>query len=360
MNASPPSKVLIAGGKPAGGVASFAEALRCGFTELGIPAEVAEPTKILRRPGELRDPNVLKILSLAAVFGAPIARRAICVAHGFPCAQHQGWPTTLAVLASLRLATASKGTQLVVVSAYSAVHLNSIFGLRVDAVIHNPVHPIFLEPVPPAECNREAITYVGRLHSAKHVDRLLPAMRDVLDENPGLRAWIIGDGPMRAELETIAAGDQRIEFLGTLSPVQVRDRLRCTRVFISGCLTEALGITYLEALSQGCAVAMPATGGGLEIAPELIGTRIQLFPNSLTREGIGAAIRGALGATAEFRGRSNYYPAVVAQGYLAIDERFSAEGRFNPTTARDEAATESDFKADARCSIDGRGTHERA
>ena len=37
MSITSPKKVLIAGGKPAGGVASFAEALRCGFTELGIP-----------------------------------------------------------------------------------------------------------------------------------------------------------------------------------------------------------------------------------------------------------------------------------------------------------------------------------
>jgi glycosyltransferase involved in cell wall biosynthesis len=324
MNASPPSKVLIAGGKPAGGVASFAEALRCGFTELGIPAEVAAPTKILGRLRELRDPNVLKILSLAAVFAAPIARRAICVAHGFPCAKYQSWPTAFAVLASFRLATASKGAQLVMVSAYSAAHLNSIFGFRVDAVIHNPVHPIFLEPVPTAERSCEAITYVGRLHSAKHVDRLLPAIRDVLDENPGLRAWIIGDGPMRTELEQIADGDERIEFLGTLSPLQVRDRLRRTRVFVSGCLTEALGLAYLEALSQGCAVAMPTSGGGLEIAPELIGKRIHLFSASISREGVADALRRSLASAPHTTSFATYSPRSVAEAYLAADARFSA------------------------------------
>jgi glycosyltransferase involved in cell wall biosynthesis len=329
MTASPPRKVLIAGGKNGGGVASFAEALRCGFTELGLPVEVAAPADILRRVGELRDSQVLKILSLASVFAAPIARRAICIAHGFPCAKHQGWPTTLAVLASLRLATASKGAQLVVVSHYSALHLNSIFGLRVDAVIHNPVHPLFLEPVPETGSKREAITYVGRLHRSKNVDRLIPPMRDVLDENPGLRVWIIGDGPMRSELECITAGDQRIELLGSLAPLKVRARLRRSRVFVSGNPTEPFGIVYLEALSQGCALAVPASGGGLEIAPDLIGTCIQLFPTYMDRQAVAAAIRKALTAPPKAAELAPYSARKVAEAYLALDARSGAQDVFH-------------------------------
>lgn len=325
-----PKKVLIAGGKPAGGIASFAEALRCGFAELGIPAEVAAASRILRRVGELRDPAVLKILSISSVFAAPMARRAVCMAHGIPCAALQGWPTALAVLASLRLATASRGTQLVAVSEYSALHLRAIFGLQVDGVIHNPVHPLFLEALPQSGSRREAITYVGRLHRAKNVDRLLPAMREVLDENPGLHAWIIGDGPMRPELEPIARGDGRIEFLGVLAAGEVRERLRRSQVFVSACPTEAFGIAYIEALSQGCAVAMPVSGGGLEIAPELIGGRIQLFPVAMTREGVASALRRALVAPPKLAPLSAYSPRSAAEAYLAADTRFGARGIFHP------------------------------
>lgn len=327
-----PSKVLIAGGNPNGGVSSFAEALRSGFTELGIPVEVASPRSVLRRIGELRDPQVLKILSLSALFGAPLARRTLCVAHGFPCAEYQGWPKMLAILSSIWLSTASRGAQVVVVSNYSALHLNSIFGLRVDAVIYNPVHPLFLEPLPQADAKREAITYVGRLHCSKHVDRLLPAMRDVLDENPELCAWIIGDGPLRPELESLAAGDERVKFLGELTPIQVRDRLRCSRVFVSACATEALGIAYIEALSQGCAVAMPASGGGLEIASDLLGNRIQLFPISISRQEVATALRKALTVQPEPAQLVAYSPRSVAQAYLAADARFSTQGIFHVET----------------------------
>jgi glycosyltransferase involved in cell wall biosynthesis len=325
MSSSLPAKVLIAGGKPAGGVASFAEALRCGFGELGIAAEVAAPTQILRRIGELRDPQVLKILSLAAVFAAPIARRAICVAHGIPCAKYQGLRTWLAVLGSLRLAKASRGTQLVAVSSYSAIHLDSVFNLRVDAVIRNTVQPVFLEPFEQKDYAREAITYVGRLGRAKNVDKLLLAIRDVLDENGGLRAWIIGDGPMRPELDRIAAGDERIELLGSMTPLQVRERLRRTRVFASGCPIEALGIVYLEALSQGCAVAMPASGGGLEIAPALIGNNIHLFSPSITREDVAAALRRSLAAVPEKVSFEKHSPRTIAEAYLAVDARLNAQ-----------------------------------
>jgi len=329
MSSTAPHKILIADGRPEGGVGSFAEALRLGFTELGIPVESLPAAAILCRLGSLRDPGVLKILSLGAVFGAPIARRSICVAHGFPCAQHQGWPRTLAILGAYKLATASPGAQLVVVSEYSALHLRAIFGLRVDAVIHNPVHPVFLEATREAATERVAITFVGRLHHAKNVHRLLPAIRNVLDENPGLRAWIVGDGPMRLALERIAGDDKRIEFLGALAPHHVRDRLRRSRVFVTANPAEHFGIVYLEALSQGCAVAMPCSGGGLEIAPQLIGSGIHLFSASLARDSIASALRLALAAGDRRVPLEAYSPRAVAGTYLSADARFSAEGTFH-------------------------------
>jgi glycosyltransferase involved in cell wall biosynthesis len=324
-----PSRVLLTGGKPRGGVASFAEALCCGFRELGLTAEVVAPGGI--RLCELRDPGVLKILSTSAVFAAPLARRALCMAHGVPCAQQQGWLRTLAILASYRLANASRGAQLVEVSEYSALHLRAIFALRVDAVIHNPIHPLFLETWPETETTRDAITYIGRQHCAKNVDRLLPAIQDVLDENPGLRAWIVGDGPMRPELERSVAGDRRVEFTGALGPVEVRERLRRSRVFVSGNPAEPFGIAYLEALSQGCAVVMPASGGGLEIAPEMIGGKIQLFSAAVSRAEVASALRGALlAAPSPAPPLAAYAARSVAEAYLAVDARFSAQGIFHP------------------------------
>jgi len=328
MSLGHPSRALITSGRGVGGVSSFAEGLRAGFEELGIPAEVIPPQRIFTRWRDLRDARILKILSTSAVFAAPGARRAICVAHGVTRARGQGMVKMAGVVATFKLANASPGAQLIAVSEYVATHLETIFDVRIDAVIHNPLRAPFLESASRNGTRRAYITYVGRLMRVKNLHLLLPAIREVLDENPGLRACIAGDGPERDALQRIAAGHARIEFPGTLAPMEVRERLRQSILFVSGTPTEALGVTYLEALSQGCAVAMPASGGGLEIAPQSIGNGIHLFSARLTRASVTAALRAALAATPTPVSLDAYAPRAVAEAYLAADARFSASGRF--------------------------------
>lgn len=318
-----PRKVLITDGREVGGLTSFAEGLSEGFQALGIPAEIIAPSKVLMRWKDLRDITVLKVLSTNAVLAAPIARRAICVAHGFPCAKYQGWPRWLTVLLSLKLAQISYNSRLVSVSQYVAIHLESIFKLRVDGVIHNPLISEFLIP-PEAGAERCYITHVGRLYRAKNMHRLLPSLIEVVHQTPGLRVCIIGDGEMRSELERRVEGDPRFEFTGNLDRASIRKRLQRTRVFVSGCETEALGITYLEALSQGCVVAMPACGGGLEIAPDQIGKNIQLLPISFDHQQMTAVLSRAVRVNPE-RVRLNAYSChAVAESYLRVDATFKA------------------------------------
>jgi glycosyltransferase involved in cell wall biosynthesis len=333
MRSENPVKVLITGGREVGGVGSFAEGLRAGFGEFGIPVEVIAPAHIFSRWRDLRDPRVLKILSTTAVFAAPFARRAICVAHGFPRADVQGSIKFAGIVASYKLA--NRFALLVAVSHYTALHLSAIFALRIDAVIHNPLAALFLEDPGINDCasaapGREYITYVGRLHPAKRLDRIFPAICALVNETPGLRACIIGDGPLRGELTAVAADNPRIEFKGLLAPEAVRGWLRRTRVFVSGCETEALGISYLEALSQGCIVAMPASGGGLEIAPEEIGQSIRLLPLPLEPAAILSVLRQALLSPPSALPMDRFQAAAIAQCYLDLDARHFSS---SPVTA---------------------------
>lgn len=312
-----PSRILITGGRETGGVESFAEGLRAGFAEIGIAAEIIPPSHVIGRWREMRDPQVLKILSTTAVFAAPLARRSICVAHGFPRADVQGWIKLLAIFASYKLAGAR--SQLVAVSHYAAVHLRTIFNLRVDAVIHNPLNKLFFKARDAEETSRSYITYVGRLHPCKGLDQVFPAICTLLRERPDLRACIIGEGELRPAIEAASGGNMRIEFTGRLAQVEVCARLRQSRIFVSGCATEALGIAYLEALSQGCAVVMPACGGGVEIAPELIGSSIHLFSASSASEPIADALRRALRTAPQAMSLTGFSPRAVAQAYLDMD-----------------------------------------
>ncbi len=314
-----PHKVLITGGHEVGGLTSFAEALSEGFQQLGIPGEVISPVRIWSRLRELRDPNVLKILSTTAVFASPMARRAICVAHGCPCADVQGWAKVIGFLGSYKLANVWPGIKLVAVSDYSAIHLVEIFDLKFDAVIRNPFKGIFLSAPGNDQEKRNLITFVGRLDPAKNIHRLLLPVCDILNEHPDLQAYIVGDGPQGTMLRKIAAGNPRIVFTGSMDSESVRDLLRKTRVFISGNQTEPFGITYLEALSQGCAVAMPASGGGVEIAPELVGKQIHLLPISLERRGVRSMLERALHCEAKSIDLADYSAERVAAQYLQVD-----------------------------------------
>jgi glycosyltransferase involved in cell wall biosynthesis len=318
MNTELPTKVLITGGREVGGLSTFAEGLREGFAELGVPAEIVRPCRILSHWRELRDPGVLKILSTTAVFAAPFARRAICVAHGFPRPDAQGWLKTLAILASFKLANLCSGCRFTAVSDYVAAHLRAIYKLRVDAVVHNPLQSVFREPLQSSE-PRNYLTFVGRLIPAKNLHRLLPVMQQLLEEDSELRICIIGDGPQRRKLETMVQDKSRTEFIGALNSLDVRTYLRKTKVFVSACETEALGLAYVEALSQGCAVAMPASGGGLEIAPNLIGTQIQLLPLSFHDADVLDVFRRATKSTNSPVAFGAYVPEAIAAQYMRCD-----------------------------------------
>lgn len=322
MTPEMPTKVLITGGHEVGGVNAFAEALAEGFHELRIPSEIIPPAQVYNRWRELRNRNVLKILSTTAVFAAPFARRAICTCHGCPCVDIYGWPRFLGVLASYKLANWFPNAQLVSVSEYTAIHMVHILNFRFDGVIRNPVKSVFLQRPQPAGSIRNYITYVGRLIPAKNVHLLLPAIKAVLDENPDMRACVIGDGDQRTKLEAAFSSD-RIEFVGSQPSLAVRDFLRKTHLFVTGCQTEPLGIAVLEALSQGCVVAMPGSGGGLEIRPDLIGSQIHLLPISLGLETSVEALRRALRSPCQPVELDQYSVTSVAKAYLDIDAQNS-------------------------------------
>jgi glycosyltransferase involved in cell wall biosynthesis len=310
-------KVLLSGGHEVGGLSAYAGALAGGFRKLGIRAEVVSPSSLCYRSNELRDPGILKILSTTAVFAVPLARRAICVAHGFPRPDAQGWARTLAILASFKLANAARNCRLVAVSDYVAAHLRGVYNLRVDAMIRNPLHPTFTEAWRQHD-DRRYLTYVGRLHPAKNVQRLLPVMLRYLKENARLRICIVGDGPLRGNLEASVAGNPRVEFTGALECREVCAQLRRTKVFLSGNEMEPFGIAYLAALSQGCAVAMPACGGGLEIAADLIGSQVQLLPLSFDPELVLAQLRKASIAACVTVPMTGYRDDAVASSYLRL------------------------------------------
>jgi glycosyltransferase involved in cell wall biosynthesis len=110
------------------------------------------------------------------------------------------------------------------------------------------------------------ICTIARLSPEKGVPLFLHAARRVLDEYPNTVFWIIGDGPLRGELEELARDLgilQAVKFWGFRT--DVTDLLALTDVFVLTSVRESLPRTIREAMAVGIAVVACDVGGVPEI-----------------------------------------------------------------------------------------------
>lgn len=310
-------KVIISSGREVGGLNAFATSLAEGFREIGIEAEVLPIKEILlNKRGELGDKEVLKILSTSAMFFAPFFKNTIGVAHGFPVPSVQGYIRWVIILLFYKLSF--KFGKFVCVSHYVRTHLRDLFGLDSHAAINNPVGKLFLSENGDG-IEKRYITYIGRLIPIKKVENFIEPLKKVLDENPQYSVKIIGHGTQAKIITDKINNDDRFEILPALTPAEVRDVLSKTKLFFSGCETEALGIGYIEALTQGSNIVMPNAGGGLEIAHELLGKRVFTYRLDMGFDTVYETLCAALAGEdkAEFDVKP-FIPKNVAEQYLAV------------------------------------------
>ncbi|MBN2070320.1 MAG: glycosyltransferase [Candidatus Krumholzibacteriota bacterium] len=108
-----------------------------------------------------------------------------------------------------------------------------------------------LDTIPvPEEGDPRLIAYMGRLVSLKRVDDLINALAMVKDKETRLQ--IIGDGPMRGELESLAERlsiSDRIDFLGHRN--DSLDLLNRSRIMVLPSLTEGISRSIMEAMAMG-------------------------------------------------------------------------------------------------------------
>jgi glycosyltransferase involved in cell wall biosynthesis len=112
---------------------------------------------------------------------------------------------------------------------------------------------------------------VGRLQHAKGMDLLVTAFKAHAPADAVLA--ILGEGPDRALLEELAAGDARIRLLGFRRDVD--QALRSLDLFVSASREEAFPLAILEAMRAGRPVLATATQGPVEM---LAGQPARLVP----------------------------------------------------------------------------------
>ena len=126
------------------------------------------------------------------------------------------------------------------------------------------------------------ITAVGRLTKQKGFDDLIRAYPAIRSAVPGARLVIVGDGHMRAELESIAEREHVRDgttFAGFVSDNELVTALRSSDVVVVPSHFEPFGIIALEAMASGVPLVVSRVGGLAEIVEDSV-DGIEVEPNS--------------------------------------------------------------------------------
>lgn len=127
---------------------------------------------------------------------------------------------------------------------------------------------------------------VGRLQHAKGMDLLVAGFKAHAPADAVLA--ILGEGPDRALLEQLAAGDPRIRLLGFRRDVD--QALQALDLFVSASREEAFPLAILEAMRAGRPVLSTTTQGPVEM---LAGQPARLVPVG-DADGLGRALADEL------------------------------------------------------------------
>nr|WP_240454663.1 glycosyltransferase family 4 protein [Caulobacter sp. 17J65-9] len=153
---------------------------------------------------------------------------------------------------------------------------------------------------------------VGRLHRVKGVDLLVEAFRA---EAPAhARLALVGDGPERAALEALSAGDPRISFVGHVA--DPAPWYRALDLFVMPSRIEPFGISALEAMAAGAPILGTDAGG--------LGDILRRTAAVVVRADDRAALQGALAELIRARPGRVPYDLQAYQGHAAAEriERF--------------------------------------
>lgn len=113
-----------------------------------------------------------------------------------------------------------------------------------------------------------SVARLGAGEREKHIDKIVRAMPRVLRELPDARLMVIGRGPLREELEALAADlgvSDRVVFPGAVEESVLEAAYREARVFALPSVKEGFGIVFLEAWAHGLPVIGAPSGGAGEL-----------------------------------------------------------------------------------------------
>ena len=169
--------------------------------------------------------------------------------------------------------------------------------------------PVLLDP-PVLLCS-------ARVVPEKGLDLAIDAVALLRGEFPGIRLRIVGDGPVKDDLERhverLGLGSS-VEFLGWRSPDSIAGFVDEASIILVPSLLEGFGLIALEGMLGGRPVVASRAGG----LPEVLGEDGGVLVETGSAEALAAGIRGLLHDPARAR-------AVAAAGRKRAQARFSLD-----------------------------------
>ncbi|RLN47997.1 hypothetical protein BBJ28_00000378 [Nothophytophthora sp. Chile5] len=209
---------------------------------------------------------------------------------------------------------------------------------------------------PPAAPLRDeegfVIGYVGRLSSEKSLGIVLTAMKLLQTSCPRCRLRVIGDGPQKQLLQSLAFGwgllPTAVEFVAGIynNEAELVRELQEMHVFASPMFTETLGLAVLEAMSVGLPIVGFISGGTGEFLEDDVNCVAVKKPTAL---GFADALlllandpekRLRLGRAARRTVETRFSTHKALEQYKTLYERFGRPSQAQ--TGRDKAAFRSE------------------
>lgn len=150
-----------------------------------------------------------------------------------------------------------------------SVIYNGIDTDRIDRVLAGSTTPYAIDG--------RRIATVGRLSETKNQATLVRAFAAVADEAPDVRLTIVGDGPLREDLEALASSlgvRDRVEFTGFVDREDVYRLLAASDVYVQPSLSEGFCVALVEAM----ACELPVVVSDLPVLHEVVGDAGDFVP----------------------------------------------------------------------------------
>jgi len=158
------------------------------------------------------------------------------------------------------------------VSAYTAEMMGTHYGIPRNRFV---IFPCAVDPIADTadrtDRRRPTVLTVTRLDErerSKNIDKLIAAVAQLRTRCPELTCEIVGDGPLRAELEQLAGQlgvADRVKFLGRATDAELAAAYQRATVFALPSSKEGFGIVFLEAWLRRLPVICSSHGGAAYI-----------------------------------------------------------------------------------------------